>query len=798
MNQLSSARNDQTRIRTMRDQMASRLEEIRGSEQELQAESERLAQAEKEAASLLDTEKQRRRELAEQAQAEQDSVTEADNTVAAVRSQAEEMSAQLQEKQSRYRLLSELTREMEGFNQSVRRAMQYGKERRMDGVKGVLIQLISVPAQYETAMDVALGAAQQNIVTDTEETAKALIDYLRQNRLGRATFLPISSVRGRTLGGMERQVLHMPGCIGVASELVTCAPEYRNIIESLLGRTVIADNLEHGIAIMRAGNHAFRLVTLEGDVMNTGGSMTGGSAQSKMVNLLSREREVKELAGALREGKTRFDAMKERLQEAQDIRAAAREALQQAVNAVHEQDIAVARESERTASAHADVEGCSQRMEQTHQAIEQLEESIAQLTEELEQIERASGSAAQDQDAMNRRTAELQQLLADAPRVAEEATHGVMVRTVQLSDLRHTLDVMCRDSDRYAKDREQLLKARETQEEQLRAMAEQDTRDEDEVLRLTVEIENRDQLRTLQSQVAEDLETSRRATQEKLNAITADMESLHEIFNRDSEKLHRTELAKSKVEAELRQLQDRIWNSYELTYAGAEEFRVDDEQFNQQEAEKQATVLSGKIRALGTVNVNAVEEYAETKARYDDLSAQQEDLRKAEQELRLLIDELLDKMKIQFVSSFTQLQGYFSETFTRLFGGGHAELKLADPEDPLNCGIEVIAQPPGKKLQLLSLLSGGERALTAIAILFAMLKLKPTPFCILDEIEAALDDANIGYYADYLLEYSKGTQFIVITHRKGTMERCNALYGVSMEEQGLSRLVSVSLQDYEE
>ena len=196
--------------------------------------------------------------------------------------------------------------------------------------------------------------------------------------------------------------------------------------------------------------------------------------------------------------------------------------------------------------------------------------------------------------------------------------------------------------------------------------------------------------------------------------------------------------------------------------------------------------------------MGAVEEYAETKARVDELTSQQADLRAAEADLRELIERLLEQMRVTFVDNFTKLQGYFSETFTRLFGGGKAELKLMDPEDPLNCGIEVNAQPPGKKLQLLSLLSGGERALTAIAILFATLKLKPTPFCILDEIEAALDDANIGYYADYLKEYSKGTQFIVVTHRKGTMERCNALFGVAMEEQGVSRMVSVSLQDYKE
>lgn len=275
------------------------------------------------------------------------------------------------------------------------------------------------------------------------------------------------------------------------------------------------------------------------------------------------------------------------------------------------------------------------------------------------------------------------------------------------------------------------------------------------------------------------------------------MENLHEVITRDSERRHKAELARSRADTDLRSLQDRIWNTWELTYAGAEEFRIT-EGFDMPEAERTVASLNARIRALGHVNVNAVEEYNATKQRYDELSLQQQDLKKAEQDLRTLIDQLVQQMRVTFTESFSQLQVYFSETFVRLFGGGKAELKLTDPNDPLNCGIEINAQPPGKKLQLLSLLSGGERALTAIAILFAMLKLKPTPFCILDEIEAALDDANISYYADYLKEFSVNTQFIVVTHRKGTMERCNSLYGVAMEEQGVSRMVSVSLQDYQE
>ncbi len=797
MNRLSAVRNDQTRLKTMRVQMENRLEELNQSTAMLHQEEERLSVQLSGAEERLQSEQEEQSRLSRALRDSQEQLRAAENTLSAVRTEADNLSQSLQGIQSRHHLLSEMTSEMEGYNQSVRRAVQFGKDRGLKGVRGVLAQLIQVPARYETAIDMALGAAQQNIVTDNEETAKTLIDYLRQNRLGRATFLPISAIRGKGLNEREKQVLSMPGCIGVASALVGCAPEFRAILESLLGRTVIADNLDHGIAIMRAGSHAFRLVTLEGDVMHSGGSMTGGSAQSKMVNLLSREREVKELAEKLKAGRAKLDAMKTRLAACQEERARQTAVSAQAMNDLHQQEIAVARETERRDSARTELEAHRARMEQTRQAMEQLRESMAEIDLQLTEIDQTGDTVQLDQSAMEEKTARLQQALQEARKTAQEATDRVMVRTLQLSDLRHTLDVMQRDSSRYEQDRATLLSENARRQQQLSDMDAQETQDAQEAEQWSGEIARRQEAAQQQELLTQSLEKRRNGLQEKLRDVLHDMENLHESYNRDSERVHKLELTRSRVDTELRNLQDRIWNSYELTYAGAEAFRQT-EGFQQSEAEKRVAVLNGKIRALGSVNVNAVEEYADTKARFDELTAQQSDLRRAEADLRELIDKLLTQMRVTFVDSFTKLQGYFSETFTRLFGGGHAELKLMDPEDPLNCGIEVNAQPPGKKLQLLTLLSGGERALCAIAILFAMLKLKPTPFCILDEIEAALDDANIGYYADYLKEYSRSTQFIVITHRKGTMERCNALYGVAMEEQGVSRMVSVSLQEYEE
>ena len=796
MNRLSDVRNDKTRLNTMQAQMETRLTEIEESSGALQEQEAALREALIAVEKQLETENQHQQQCQEKlAQARQAS-DEADAAYANLRADVEKQSADMQAAASRHNVLTEMTRDMEGYNMAVRRAMTYAKQRGLTGVKGVLAQLMTVPQAYETAIDMALGAAQQNIVTDTEETAKELINYLRQNRLGRATFLPMSAIRGKTLYGNERNALKLPGCLGVASELVQCAPEYRGIVENLLGRTVIADNLDHGIPIMRAGNHAFRLVTLEGDVMHSGGSMTGGSAQSKVSNLLSRERELKELTAKLQTGRAELDKCRQELAQRQQTAQEKRQKVSDAVNALHQQEIAVAREQARRESVSADLNTHLQRMQETEQARVQLHQSLEDIRQQLETIEHQRTGAQGDQSAMEQKTIEMQNALVKARAEASAENDRLMVRTLQLSDLRHGLSDLERDEAHAQQDQAQILREQERREQLLHEMDELDAIDENDMKREEAESARRQKEQLRQESAAQAIEQRRSQAQSDLRDILSDMEKLHEAYNRDSEKLHKTELAKARIEGDQKNLQNRIWDTYKLTYAGAEEFRRTP--FDEKESDCRAAELQGQIRALGTVNVGAVEEYAETKARVDDLTAQQQDLKRAEMDLRELIERLLIQMRSTFVENFSKMQGYFAETFTRLFGGGHAELKLMDPDDPLNCGIEVNAQPPGKKLQLLSLLSGGERALTAIAILFAMLKLKPTPFCILDEIEAALDDANIGYYADYLKEYSKGTQFIVVTHRKGTMERCNSLFGVAMEEQGVSRMVSVSLQDYQE
>ncbi len=796
VNRRAAALSDQTRLKTMMAAMEERLREITETVRAMKQAGTDLEDTVQEARGRLKTEQEARNALENSVREAREQLEAADASVIRARKEYDAKLAEMRDMEARQKLLDEMSREMEGYANSVRSVVRFAQEEGMEKVYGPLNRLISVPKEYETAMDMVLGNAQQNVVTEDEETAKTLIEYLRTNRLGRATFLPVTSVRPRTLTEKEREVLSMPGCLGVASELIRCDSHFRGVAENLLGRTVVADTLANGIAIMRRGGHEFRLVTLQGDVIHSGGSMTGGSV-SRSVNLFSRERQLKELTEALDKGQTELERLLKCMQDGQREKDSLKEKSAGALEQLHQQEIAVARESERLQNAEEEQRTHALRVSETEAAREQLMESMNQIGEQLSMADDRTEKSEANREEMEKEAGILQQAAAKARQAAEDRSAETLRLTLAVSDLRHELENLHRDRDRLEQEKARILRDQETRRKELAELDEQDGAEalKEGELRKTLEEVTAEQAG--RERITGELEEARAGKQASLKEVLSAMEGLHQSYSRDSDKAHRLELGRSRTDGDLKTLQERIWNMYEVTYAGAEEFRRP-EGINVTEADRQAAQLSAEIRALGPVNVHAVEEYASTKARYDEMYVQREDLEKAEKDLRDLIARLLEQMRETFTERFALLQGYFSETFTRLFGGGHAELLLTDPNDPLNCGIEINAQPPGKKLQLLSLLSGGEKTLTAIAILFATLKLKPTPFCILDEIEAALDDANIGYFADYLAEYSKSTQFVVITHRKGTMERANGLYGVAMEEQGVSRMVSVSLQDYSE
>ncbi len=796
MNRREAVLNNQTRLNTMLSAMETRLEEITAECGEMRKTEITLEEALAEARRRLQQETDLQGERAAALESTRQALDTADRNVIQARQEYDAKLAEMREMESRRKILEEMSREMEGYSNAVRAVMRLAREKGLRGVHGAVSQLLDVPARFETAMEMALGASQQHVVTDDEETAKELIEHLRNNRLGRATFLPMTAVRGRTLTDREREVLRMPGCLGVASELVSYDSAYREIMENLLGRTVVADNLEHGIAIMRRGNHAFRLVTLAGDVMHSGGSMTGGSVSSRNVNLFSRERELRELTAGMTGRQETLERLLREMQDGQAEKDRLKQDAAEALEALHQQEIAVARETERTGNAEGELQTHVVRLRDMEAAREQLMESMMQIREQLSMADQNTEKSDETREEMEKKAGVLQRELTEARQETEKRAETAVQLTLEVNDLRHELEEMKRDQARFRQDQERMRQDQEKRAQLLAAMTQEDAADEAAREKAEGTLAASQEEQAIREKINTALEENRGRRQAALQEILRDMEALHESFTRDSDRVHRLELNRTRTEGDLKALRDRIWDLYEVTYAGAEAFRITG--LNVTEADRQATQLSTEIRALGPVNVHAVEEYAQTRARAEELETQRRDLEKAEADLRELIAQLMEQMTVTFVEGFTQLQGYFSECFRRLFGGGHAELILMDPKDPLNCGIEINAQPPGKKLQLLSLLSGGERALTAIAILFATLKLKPTPFCILDEIEAALDDANIGYFADYLAEFSASTQFVVVTHRKGTMERADSLYGVAMEEKGVSKMVSVSLKDYHE
>ena len=793
MNRLGDVRSQRARLSAMQTALQNQLDSMQADRDREQTGVEALGEHVAAARALLDDETARKAELDRQ-------VTDMQNRVQALGDQVQQLSQHVtrlqteqQQRDSRLRLLREMQRDYEGYTNAVKQVLMQSKRLGGAGVHGVVADLIHVPARLERALDMVLGGALQNIVVDRDEDAKRMIEYLRQNRFGRATFLPIGSVRGRTLNPQERNVLAMPGCVGLASELIEFDPKYQGVIDNLLGRTVVAENLAAGIAIQRAGRYQFRLVTLEGDVMHSGGSMTGGSVQSRMTSLLSRSREIEESELALKKIEAAFAEARDRHANIEDERNSLKRERGELYDELHRQEVVVARAEAQLNAALEEQDSNNQRVMRMEGERERLRAQLEDVTASLKELDARQQSAESSHEDKQAEVKKLSDQLFRLRTDTEALRAEVGEQRVQLAARRRGLeaDTLSRDQlASQAENTEKLLAESEA------ALSECLNELEKNAALLEQDIANLDKSKQALDIVRADFDAAdgrRTGVQKQLQTLNEQIDKLRGDLDDFSDRHHRSEIQLTRVEGEFKQIQDRIWEDYELSYAGAESFRQPD--FKLTESEKRISAIRARIRAMGTVNVAAVDEYRRTVDRVEELTTQRDDLLKAQADLEGIVAELESRMEKQFREQFTLMNANFQRTFVKLFGGGKAELRLTDPADALNCGIEIVAQPPGKKLQMLSLLSGGERALTAIAILFAILDLKPTPFCILDEIEAALDDANIDTYADYLKSYSENTQFIVITHRKGTMERCDALYGVVMEEKGVSKTVSVKLNE---
>ncbi|MCR5228106.1 MAG: chromosome segregation protein SMC [Eubacterium sp.] len=689
--------------------------------------------------------------------------------------------------QSRYESLRNLTERYEGYGQSIKKVME--KKSKNSKVVGVVADIISVDKEYETAIETALGASIQNIVTEDEHTAKEMIAYLRENKLGRATFLPITSVVKR--GNVSPDALSERGVIGVASQLVNTDKKYQNIIESLLGRSIVVDNIDNAIKISKKYNQSLRLVTPTGELINPGGAMTGGAFRNSS-NLLGRKRELEDIQQQIGETNNKLRKSREEDANLTMRRETLREERTNLMNRIQKLSIdqnsvsiGLSNVNEKLAAIESTFASIKKENTELESQIETIDSNKKELFDTGKQHE---NSISETESAIAKLEIELSQK--NDMKHAEE--DKLTKATLSLEGDKNRFDHLVEDIKRYQSEIDQYQEDIGSFEERLENNSDNVNNLEKELKNLEATKQKNNELITSETeklagfiQEKDDINKNHKDFFSKREKLSADINGLEKAA-------YSLKLNIEKLEEEKDKASNYMWEEYELTYSSAEQLKTEDYE-DPVALKKEMNAVKQKIRSLGDVNVNAIEEYKEVAERYEFLKEQHDDIIEAENNLRRIIADLDKAMKETFAEKFQDIQVMFNKVFKELFGGGKASLILVDEEDLLETGIIINAQPPGKKLQNMMQLSGGEKSLTAISLLFAIQSLKPSPFCLLDEIEAALDDSNVSRFAKYLDKLTKHTQFIVITHRKGTMEQTNRLYGITMQEKGVSTLVSVDL-----
>lgn len=683
--------------------------------------------------------------------------------------------------------IKNLAERYDGYGTSIRRVMEQ-KENEL-GIVGVVADILQVDKKYEVAIETALGGSIQNVVTEDEDTAKRLIAYLKQTKFGRATFLPLTSIIAKET--REQNVLHETGVIGYADTLVQAEQRFRKLVLFLLGRIVVVDTIDHALQLAKKYRYTLRIVTLEGEQLNPGGSLSGGAYKNNS-NLLGRKREAEQLTEQADKLKQAWDdavaereMLRERRQLLRDTVEERKKALQQDYL---EQNTAKLQLNQELEKEHAYIASYESIVTECKE-LEQQEEELKQNSKELSMVFIRN----EKEEAFCKKQLEEYSKTLEAIKAKEQSSSasGEKIR-MEFSAQEQAKLFLQENMRRVQGEIDKLQK--EKQELQLQTGAVSDQTKEKEKMIQNIEESIRQyktESQTLEADVQKLMQEREQMTQSHRGFFTK-RESLAERRSVLDKELFRLQTQLDKIGEQMEEQSNYMWEEYELTFAQAEQFR-NENQTSMPQVKKEIGELKGKIRELGDVNVNAIEDFKNLSERYEFLSTQRNDLIQAEETLVAMIAELDDEMRKQFEEKFAAIRTQFDTVFKELFGGGKGTLELQEDEDILEAGIRIIAQPPGKKLQNMMQLSGGEKALTAIALLFAIQNLKPSPFCLLDEIEAALDDSNVKRYAKYLHKLTKDTQFIVITHRRGTMAAADILYGITMQEKGVSTLVSVNL-----
>ncbi len=691
-------------------------------------------------------------------------------------------------RQSRLESLRGIAERYDGYGNSIRKVMEQKKDN--PGLLGVVSDLIQVEQKYETAIETALGGNIQNIVTEDEATAKKMIGFLKQNRLGRATFLPLTSVSAKS-NPKNEAALSEPGVIGIANRLVKCDPKYDEVATYLLGRVLVVEDIDHAIALAKKNHYSLHIVTLEGEYLSPGGSMTGGAFKNSS-NLLARKREIEELEQKIDDLKKEIEDLKDRREDIATATELNGDELQTIAEELQKQYLI-------QNTAKLNVDRARQQRNESEAAYSGLIAEKNQMEKQIAEIRGEQQAIADEIERSGRREEELkaaadsfQELLKEQEKEEAAAKEKLSAAALEQSGIHQSGEFNETNLSRVSGELEKLEEERTGLLENAknsREDAEKKRRDIEEIKKTLAASEGSED--EMEKKLKECL-----AAKEEMNAgYKGFFQKQEEVSKRCGEldkEIFRLNSQLEKLKEAGEYQTNYLWEEYELTPHAALELQKE-EYSDLGELKKLVMAVKDEIRKLGSVNVNAIEEYKEVSQRYEFLKGQHDDLIEAEKTLAGIIEDLDNGMRKQFTEKFALIQKEFDKAFKHLFGGGHGSLELVEDEDILECGIRIIAQPPGKKLQNMMQMSGGEKALTAIALLFAIQALKPSPFCLLDEIEAALDDSNVSRFASYLNKLTKNTQFIVITHRRGTMAAADRLYGITMQEKGVSTLVSVNL-----
>ena len=793
VNKLSEIKSNVAKLQTELEAIKERMNELSQKQGVMQT---KFDEAERE----MEDAKSSRVEAENNKKAVWDELTTLRESLAKTREEESELKVNLQNNvatlsklETRVKLLSEMQADYEGYNNTVRRLLlDAGKNAELKRLLvGVVGELITVPKDYETAIEMALGYAVQNIVTNSEQDAKKLVSYLKQHNYGRATFLPINSMKPKYISSGYQDLLHIPGCFGVASELIEYDKRLDSVFKGLLGSTVLVRDMDVAVKLANDSKFGFKIVTLEGDIINPAGSISGGSKKAEVNNLLSRDREIETLTeqvsvlrGTVEEKKSALTRLTENL-------AGLIKNVDSKTQQLHDSEILFTQKDELFKHAQEDCDLYAAELGEITEELSKLSTKQTSLISSLEAYnsqETANvkiGASGESNGSSN--------MIESLREQREELSTQITQIKVDVATLNAQNKSINAEIERILAEQEELSLSMDEDNavilsnSQAISQAEEKNNVDEEV---DVDSEKK-KLELYQSKVNE-MEELKQQLHAGLAGIEEERTRVGNELSMIQERLYHEEAKLTQIDTTLENMESRILDDYDLTYLTAQTFK--DVNFKPEGVNGRINELKREINKLGNVNVNAIEDSKELDTRYTDLTTQLTDLKQAESDIMTVINELSTQMTEKFDTQFTKINENFSRTFRELFGGGKARLVLTS-DDVLTAGVEIIAEPPGKALGNLSLLSGGEKSLTAIAILFAILKLRPMPFCLLDEIDAALDDANVERFAKYLHNFAGETQFIVITHRKPTMELADNLYGVTMENKGVSKVVSVKLSD---